>query len=153
MNFILQLHRTSMRFDDLLTKWGGSILGLLLRIYVGWQFLKAGWVKINDWQGTLSLFADEYSVPLLSPELAAYMGAGGELVFPVLLIVGFFSRPAALGLFLVNLMAVISYPVLFTFECPAAINDHKYWGMLLLVLVFFGPGKLTLDNFLKKPAM
>jgi putative oxidoreductase len=50
-------------------------------------------------------------------------------------------------------MAVISYPVLFTFECPAAINDHKYWGMLLLVLVFFGPGKLTLDNFLKKPAM
>lgn len=153
MNFILQLHRTSMRFDDQLSKWGGSILGLVLRIYVGWQFLKAGFVKISDWQGTLSLFVDEYKVPVLPPELAAYMGAGGELVFPVLLIVGFFSRPAALGLFFVNLMAVISYPALFTFECPAAINDHKYWGLLLLVLVFYGPGKLTLDNFLKKPAM
>lgn len=153
MNFILQLHRTSMRFDDQLSKWGGSILGLVLRIYVGWQFLKAGFVKIGDWEGTLSLFVDEYKVPLLPPELAAYMGAGGELVFPVLLIIGFFSRPAALGLFFVNLMAVISYPALFTFECPAAINDHKYWGLLLLVLVFYGPGKLTLDNFLKKPAM
>lgn len=153
MNFILQLHRTSMRFDDQLSKWGGSLLGLALRIYVGWQFLKAGFVKISDWEGTLSLFVDEYKVPVLPPELAAYMGAGGELVFPVLLIVGFFSRPAALGLFFVNLMAVISYPALFTFECPAAINDHKYWGLLLLVLVFYGPGKLTLDNFLKKPAM
>lgn len=153
MNFILQLHRTSMRFDDVITKWGGSLIGLVLRVYVGWQFLKAGWVKINDWQGTLSLFTDEYTVLVLSPELAAYMGAGGELVFPVLLIIGFFSRPAALGLFFVNLMAVISYPALFTFECPAAINDHKYWGLLLLVLVFFGPGKLTLDNLLKKPAM
>jgi putative oxidoreductase len=153
MNFILQLHRTSMRFDDLLSKWGGSLLGLALRIYVGWQFLKAGFVKIGDWEGTLSLFVDEYKVPLLPPELAAYMGAGGELVFPVLLIIGFFSRPAALGLFFVNLMAVISYPALFTFECPAAINDHKYWGLLLLVLMFYGPGKLTLDNFLKKPAM
>jgi len=153
MNFILQLNRTSMRFDDVLSKWGGSLLGLVLRIYVGWQFLKAGFVKISDWEGTLSLFTDEYKVPVLPPELAAYMGAGGELVFPVLLIIGFFSRPAALGLFFVNLMAVISYPALFTFECPAAINDHKYWGLLLLVLVFYGPGKLTLDNFLKKPAM
>lgn len=153
MNFILKLHRTSMRFDDVVTKFGGSLIGLLIRIYVGWQFLKAGLVKVNDWQETLSLFTDEYTVPVLPPELAAYMGAGGELVFPILLIIGFFSRPAALGLFFVNLMAVISYPALFKFECPAAINDHKYWGLLLLVLVFFGPGKLTLDNFLKKPAM
>lgn len=153
MNFFSKLHALSMSFDELLTEWGGALLGLALRIFVGWQFLKAGLVKINDWQGTLSLFREEYTVPILPPEVAALAGAGGELVLPILLFVGLFSRPAALGLFAVNAMAVISYPALFTFDCPAAINDHKYWGIILLVLVFFGPGKLTLDNLLKKSSM
>jgi len=44
---------------------------------------------------------------------------------------------------------VISYPQLFQFECPAAINDHFYWGISLLVLVAFGPGKFSIDAFLK----
>lgn len=153
MNFFSKLHALSMSFDELLTEWGGALLGLALRIFVGWQFLKAGLMKINDWQGTLSLFREEYTVPILPPEVAALAGAGGELVLPILLFVGLFSRPAALGLFAVNAMAVISYPALFTFDCPAAINDHKYWGIILLVLVFFGPGKLTLDNLLKKSSM
>jgi putative oxidoreductase len=153
MNFFSKLHALSMSFDELLTEWGGALLGLALRIFVGWQFLKAGLVKINDWQGTLSLFREEYTVPILPPEVAALAGAGGELFLPILLFVGLFSRPAALGLFAVNAMAVISYPALFTFDCPAAINDHKYWGIILLVLVFFGPGKLTLDNLLKKSSM
>lgn len=153
MNFFSKLHALSMSFDALLTEWGGALLGLALRIFVGWQFLKAGLVKINDWQGTLSLFREEYTVPILPPEVAAVAGAGGELVLPILLFVGLFSRPAALGLFAVNAMAVISYPALFTFDCPAAINDHKYWGIILLVLVFFGPGKLILDNLLKKSSM
>jgi len=91
------------------------------------------------------LFTDEYQTPLLSPEVAAVMGAAGELALPVLLFAGLLARPAALGLFMVNLMAVISYPQLWKFDCPAAINDHKYWGMLLLVLVVFGPGRFALD--------
>ena len=78
------------------------------------------------------------------------MGAGGELFFPVLLMLGLFSRPAALGLFVVNAVAVISYPQLWIFECPAALNDHFYWGLLLTVLVVFGPGKLVLDQWIKK---
>jgi putative oxidoreductase len=49
-------------------------------------------------------------------------------------------------------MAVVSYPQLFTFECPAAINDHFYWGVLLLVLCVFGPGRLGLDHWLWKQA-
>lgn len=150
MNGLLRLHGLSTRFDGVLQLWGGSLLALALRLFVGWQFFKAGLVKIGDWNGTLSLFHDEYTVPLLPPDLAAVMGAGGELVFPVLLFVGLFSRPAALGLFFVNAMAVISYPQLWKFECPAAINDHMYWGLLLLVLMAFGPGKLSLDNWIAK---
>ncbi|MES2071831.1 MAG: DoxX family protein [Pseudomonadota bacterium] len=150
MNRLLHLHGLSTRFDSVLQLWGGPLLSLALRLFVGWQFFKAGMVKVGDWNGTLSLFREEYTVPLLPPELAAMLGAGGELVFPVLLVLGLFSRPAALGLFVVNAMAVISYPQLWKFECPAAINDHFYWGLLLLILVAFGPGKLAVDNWLAK---
>jgi putative oxidoreductase len=127
MNAILTLVRATYRFDTLLTEWGGSLMSL-----------------------AIPLFTDEYKTPLLSPELAAVMGTMGELTLPVLLFVGLLSRPAAVGLFMVNLMAVISYPQLFTFDCPAAINDHRYWGILLLVLVAFGPGKLSLDALIKR---
>jgi putative oxidoreductase len=150
MNTLSKLLRTTYRFDGLLTEWGGSIMSLALRLYVGWVFFLAGKTKLRDWDATVSLFRDEYQVPLLPPELAAVMGAGGELVLPLLLFAGLLSRPAALGLFFVNLMAVISYPALFTFDCPAAINDHKYWGILLLVLVVFGPGRFSADHLLGK---
>lgn len=152
MNKILGLHQLSTRFDATIADWGGSLASLFLRWYVGWQFFKSGLVKLHDWSATLALFHDEYSVPLLPPDLAAYVGAFGELTFPALLFVGLFSRPAALGLFFVNGMAVLSYPQLFKFECPAAINDHFYWGMIMLVLLAFGPGRLSLDAVLKRKA-
>jgi len=149
MEALLQLHRSiaryTSRFDTQIGDWGGSLMSLALRLYVGLQFFKSGMVKVSDWSATLELFRSEYHVPLLPPNLAAFMGAGGELFFPVLLAVGLFSRPAALGLFAVNLMAVISYPQLFMFDCPAAINDHFYWGVLLLAIVAFGPGRFSLD--------
>jgi putative oxidoreductase len=89
------------------------LAALAARVYVAQAFFLSGLTKIRDWDTTLALFADEYKVPLLPPEVAAVMGTAGELVLPVLLFVGFLSRPAALGLFMVNLMAVISYPQLF----------------------------------------
>lgn len=150
MNAILKLVRATYRFDTLLTEWGGSLMSLAIRLYVGWVFFKSGLVKIADWGSTVALFTDEYKTPLLSPEVAAVMGTVGELSLPLLLFVGLLSRPAAVGLFMVNLMAVISYPQLFTFDCPAAINDHRYWGILLLVLVAFGPGKFSLDALIKR---
>lgn len=150
MKKILALHRSVSRFDPLLNEWGGSILSLALRLYVGGVFFKSGLTKVSDWSITLALFRDEYHVPLLPPELAAVMGATGELGLPILLFAGLLSRPAALGLFFVNLMAVISYPQLFAFECPAAVNDHFYWGILLLALAAFGPGKFSLDAMLGK---
>lgn len=148
MNAFLRLHRMTLCLDPQIEAWGGALLSLLIRCYVGWQFFKAGMIKLSDWSATLALFHDEYSVPLLPPDLAAYLGAGGELVFPALLFVGLVSRPAALGLFFVNLMAVISYPQLREFECPAAINDHFYWGVLILVVAVFGPGRISLDALL-----
>src|SRR5688572_6661643 len=113
MNTLLNYYRQTLRFDAILEQWGGALLGLLLRAYLGLVFFKAGLTKIADWDTTLALFQDEYQVPLLSPGLAALIGTGGELILPLLLWAGFLTRPAALGLFFVNLMAVISYPLLF----------------------------------------
>jgi putative oxidoreductase len=149
MQTILRLHQAVTRYDNCINEWAGSLLSLLIRLYVGWQFFNAGLIKIKDWSATLALFRDEYSVPLLPSNLAAVMGTMGELTLPVLLFVGLLSRPAALGLLAVNVMAVISYPQLFKFECPAAINDHFYWGALLLVVFAFGPGRVSLDSWLK----
>jgi len=88
MEKFLRLHRFASQFDAQLTQWGGALVGLALRCYVGWQFFKAGIIKVSDWGATLALFHDEYHVPLLPPDLAAVMGAAGELTFPVLLFVG-----------------------------------------------------------------
>ena len=118
---------------------------LALRLYVSSVFFRAGVIKVSDWGATLALFHDEYKVPLLPPDVAAYVGAFGELAFPVLITLGLAGRFGAAGLFVVNAMAVISYPQLWGFDCPAAIHMHLVWGTILAALVLFGPGKLSVD--------
>ena len=63
-------------------------------------------------------------------DLAAYVGTFGELFFPVLIALGLAGRFGAAGLFVVNVMAVVSYPQLFGFECPAGIHFHFFWGSI-----------------------
>lgn len=116
------------------------------RLWVATMFFKAGLVKIQSFQTTIFLFENEYQVPFLSPTLAAYMGTFTELVFPVLLAVGLAGRVNAGILFIFNIIAVISYPDLM----PIGVKDHQLWGFMLATLVFFGPGKLSLDYFLVK---
>ncbi|CAN5345455.1 DoxX family protein [soil metagenome] len=126
------------------------LLLLAARIYVSMIFFRAGLLKLGDWSSTLALFHDTYKVPVLPPDLAAYVGTFGEVVFPVLIVLGLAGRFGAAALFVVNVMAVVSYPDLFGFECPAGINSHYYWGAILLMLAVFGPGKLSLDSLLLK---
>jgi putative oxidoreductase len=124
---------------------------LFVRIWVSWVFLKSGWLKIQDWDSTLALFRDEYRVPLLPPALAAVFGTAGELLLPILLIVGLAGRLSALGLFAVNALAVISYAhVLYQEGFEAAIGQHYLWGFMLLVLIFYGPGALSVDQLLAR---
>jgi putative oxidoreductase len=126
---------------------------LALRAYVAWQFLKSGWLKLEDWETTRLLFEEEYHVPWLAPAVAAVLGTAGETVFPVLLIAGVCGRLSALGLFAVNAVAVISYAhVLLAPGNEAAVAQHWLWGLMLLTLVVFGPGRLAVDGFLEHRA-
>ena len=131
------LDRTLNRFQPLAS--------LLARLYVGNVFISSGLTKLRDWDITLALFTDEYKVPLLSPEVAAFMGTGGELVLPVLLVLGVGGRFSALGLCVVNAVAVISLQEI----APAALQQHITWGVLLAGLAIFGNGRWALDSWLK----
>ena len=119
---------------------------LAARLYLAQVFLLSGLTKLRDWDVTLALFADEYHVPLLPPEVAAWAGTGGELVLPVLLALGLGGRLAALGLFVVNAVAVISL----TDIAPAALQQHQFWGSLLLALLLWGPGRWSVDAWLQR---
>ncbi len=122
---------------------------LATRVYVSWQFLKSGLLKINSWDTTVALFEDEYRVPLLSPTLAAAAGTAGELLFPVLLSIGLFGRLSALGLSAVNVMAVVAYAhVLLGEGFEAALGQHYLWGFMLAMLAVYGPGRWSIDGLI-----
>ncbi len=124
-----------------------AVAALFARLYVARVFFNAGLTKLHDWDTTVALFTYEYQVPLLAPELAAWLGTGGELVFPVLLTLGLGGRFAALGLCVVNAVAVISLQDV----ASAALQQHITWGVLLAGLAIFGNGRWALDSWLKAP--
>ena len=124
---------------------------VLMRFYVGYQFWKAGLLKMNSWDSTLFLFEHEYRVPILSPYLAALLGTVGELLFPLMLFVGLAGRLGALGLSVVNVVAVIAYAhVIFSPGFENTVYDHWIWGLMLLAVMVFGPGKLSLDCLINR---
>lgn len=127
------------------------IAGFCIRTYVAWQFLISGWLKVTSFDNTLFLFKEEYRVPILPPDLAAVMGTAGELGFSILLILGIAGRLSAMGLFFVNLMAVVSYAhVLLSDGFEAALAQHYLWGFMLLVSIIYGPGRISFDEWLAR---
>ena len=122
------------------------VFSVLARWYVAQVFFLSGLTKLRDWDTTLALFMDEYKVPLLSPAWAAWMGTAGELVLPVLLALGLCTRISALGLSVVNVVAVLALADI----APAAYQQHVLWGVLLAAVAVFGPGRIALDHWLQK---
>lgn len=129
-------------------QFAGPVLDLAIRLYVANVFFKSGLLKIGNWDGTLYLFANEYRVPLLPPEAAAWLGTFGELAFPPLLALGIAARFSALALSFVNLVAVVSFWHVLG-QNEAALMSHFYWGLLLLVTVCHGPGKISVDHLIR----
>jgi putative oxidoreductase len=119
---------------------------LAARIYIAQIFFISGINKLRDWDSTLFLFTEEFHVPLLTPVLAAYLGTAGEIILPFLLILGLAGRVAAMGLFIVNMVAVISLADI----APAALQQHIFWGSLLLGLILWGSGRCSADYWLQR---
>ena len=116
-----------------------SLLAIPLRLAVATVFWNSGMTKLASWDTTISMFADEYKVPVLPPEIAATMAASIELTTPVLLVLGFLTRPAAFVL--LGMTTVIEI-----FVYPQAWPTHIQWAAMLLVLLCRGPGRFSLDH-------
>ncbi len=113
-------------------------LALPLRFAVATVFWNSAMAKLANWETTLSLFSDEYQLPLVPPELAAYLATTVEISTPVLLVLGLLTRPAAF--ILLGMTAVIEI-----FVYPLAWPTHIQWAAMLLVLLCRGAGSLSLD--------
>ena len=123
---------------------------LLARIWIAQIFFFSGLVKIQSWQSTLMLFTHVYHVPLLSPYIAAVLGTAAELILPVLLVLGLGGRFMILILFIYNLVCAVSYSYLWTANGFAGLEEHINWALLLMLLMFHGSGKLSLDYLIHK---
>jgi len=144
---LLGIHTAWKQFEQLVLGRLAPVVDLAARLYLAKVFFWSGLNKIQDWDSTLYLFREEYHVPLLSPDVAAVMGTGGELGFSVLLAIGLWTRFSACGLLVLNLVAVYSYYDSLK-DSPAALQDHLEWGILLSLLIVSKVRQLTVDHLL-----
>jgi putative oxidoreductase len=130
----------TLRWLESIPYW---VLALPLRFAVATVFWNSAMTKLANWDTAVALFADEYKVPLLPPEVAAYMTVTIELTTPVLLVLGLATRPAALVL--LGMTTVIE-----VFVYPEAWPTHIQWAAMLLVLLCRGPGELSIDHLVRR---
>jgi putative oxidoreductase len=120
-----------------------AVLAIPLRLALAVIFWNSAMTKLANWDTALALFTDEYKVPLLPPELAAYLAVSIELTTPVLLVLGLLTRPAALVL--LGMTSVIEI-----FVYPQAWPTHLQWAAMLLVLLCRGAGTFSLDHLVAR---
>ena len=138
-------YRLTVLFDRFLS----PVLDLAIRLWMAWIFFPSGWSKFmnyvnGDWGATVYLFKDVHPIPGVSPEIAAVMGTGGEVILSVLLALGLAGRFAAAGL----LVMTITIQYLVPPEYDLMNDMHYLWMLLLAVPLVKGPGMLSLDHLL-----
>ena len=121
-------------------------LALIDRVAIGAIFFLSGRTKVEGWltvtDSTYTLFREEYKLPLIPIEIAAHAAAWAEHLFPLLLVLGLFTRLSALALLGMTLVIQL-------FVYPDAWPTHLSWAGLLLYLVGRGAGTLSLDRLLR----
>jgi len=127
------------RMRDTLDRIPQAALLLLARLAIAALFLRSGLAKLADWDLTLTLFADDYRLPLLAPDMAAILATGLQIACPALLILGLGTRLASLPLLAMTLVIQV-------FVYPAGWADHLCWAALLILILVRGPGPIALDR-------
>lgn len=125
---------------------GAPIFDLSVRLYLGYEFFKSGLTRWNDFSNgsfdnQIFLFELEHPVPGLDPATAAYMTLAGEMILPIMLFVGLFSRFAAAGLLIMTAVIEFTY---------GHFDVHILWAFLGLMIFIKGPGALSLDYLILK---
>jgi putative oxidoreductase len=118
-----------------------SLIELGMRVAVGATFFRSGLLKLQGFDTAIALFRDEYRLPLLPPELAAYMGTTVELTAPILLVLGLGARAGAAALLAMTL--TIQFLVY-----PENWPEHLMWGSILAYVLSRGAGKLSIDRLI-----
>jgi putative oxidoreductase len=127
----------------LLDRFPLPVLQLMFRVAIAAVFWSSGLTKIASWETTVTLFRDEYMVPVLPPELAAMLGATFELACPIFLVLGLATRLATLPLLgMTFVIQVFVYPEYWT--------QHLMWASVLLFLATQGAGALSLDHLIER---
>jgi putative oxidoreductase len=120
-----------------------AVPAFVLRLGVALVFWRSGNAKIASWESTLQLFANEYRVPLLPPELAAWIATAVELTTPILLLLGLATRLGAAAMLGMTLVIQI-------FIYPENYPDHLLWAGPLLYLILRGPGACSIDHLIRR---
>ena len=134
--------------DTAVVAFSPSLLLAIQRLGIAAVFFQSGRTKVEGFfsipEATIELFRSEYALPLLPPDVAAYTAAGAEHLFPVLLVLGLFTRLSALALLGMTLVIQL-------FVYPDAWPTHLSWVGLLLPPIALGGGKLSLDRLQRIP--
>lgn len=129
-------------FENFCASIIAPLANLAARIYIGYSiFFVSGLAKLDDFEGVVELFEEDWVIPFLPAQPAAYLATAGELILPILLILGLFTRFGAFGLMIMTIVIQM-----FAIQDP----QHYLWMLVLALLVSYGGDKISLDNFLFK---
>ena len=153
MNILPKVDKLAKSISALIPDWLVAIVARGAIFFVFWQSVqtKLGGSsllgqKFMFWEitdSTLMLFEYEYDVPLLSPEFAAYLATFAEFFLSLGILLGLLTRLSAAGLLLVTIVIQL-------FVYPNEWTVHLLWAALLLYLIKYGPGSVSLDAMIKK---
>lgn len=135
-------HRNTANAPHIAADWRSDLLLFSARLFPAAIFWQSGQTKLDGWRlsdSAVYLFQEEYSLPLIDPELAARLAMGAEHLFPLLLVLGLATRLSALAL--LGMTLVIQCLVY-----PQAWPTHGTWAVAWLLLIHSGPGRFSLDH-------
>ena len=131
---------------------GPSLTQFILRIALATPFWRSG---VRKWDGFLQLndtatylFAHELKLHLPggpydfpAPSITAFLSGSGEIIFPILLLIGFATRFAALGL--------LAMTIIIQLTVPTGWPVHITWAAMAMAIMAWGPGKISIDQIFR----